>query len=245
MKKNLIYGLHPVLEAIKSKQPIDKIFLQKDLKGSTARELKDLMDAESIPYKIVPSEKMYRFTKENHQGVVAFISPVKVFRLEELLELDTDNDRKVYILLDGITDPRNLGAIIRTAAATGVAGIILPENNSAPLNEDVVKTSAGGIFKVPIARTKHLADAIYLLQSYEIPIYAATEKASQLVYDLDLSGNYSLIMGSEGKGIQRNILRLADAQCKLPMSDKMQSLNVSVAAGVILYEGVRQKLYKM
>ncbi len=243
MKKNLIYGLHPVMEAIESGQHIDKIFLQKGLKGANAIELQKLLDTHFIPYKMVPIEKINRFTKENHQGVVAFISPVKIYTPEELLESTGELERKVFLLLDGITDPRNLGAIIRTAAATDVAGIILPENNSAPLNEDVVKTSAGGIFKVPIARTKHLADTIFLLQSYEIPIYAATEKAPKLVYDLDLSHDYALIMGSEGKGIQRNILRLAGSQCKLPMSEKMQSLNVSVAAGVILYEGVRQKLY--
>ncbi len=244
MKTNLIYGLHPVMEAIETGQHIDKIFIQKGLKGSLAQSLREKMDAQGIPYKMVPAEKMHRFTKENHQGVVAFISPVKIYTVEELMEINEGEKRKVYLLLDGITDPRNLGAIIRTAAATDVSGIILPENNSAPLNEDVVKTSAGGIFKVPIARTKHLADALFLVQSYNIPVYAATEKANNLVYDTDLSGDYALIMGSEGKGIQRNILRMADRQCKLPMSEKMQSLNVSVAAGVILYEGVRQFLYK-
>lgn len=244
MKKNIIYGLHPVKEAIESGQHIDKIFLQKGLKGSTSQELRNLLDEQFIPYKVVPVEKINRLTKENHQGVVAFISPVKIHKVEDLLEDTLKDERKVFLLLDGITDPRNLGAIIRTAAATDVQGIILPENNSAPINEEVVKTSAGGIFKVPIARTKHLADAIFLLQSFEIPIYAATEKANQLVYEVDLSTDYALVMGSEGKGIQRNILRLTDLQCKLPMSDRMQSLNVSVAAGVILYEGVRQKLYK-
>jgi len=243
MKKNLIYGLHPVMEAIQSGQHIDKIFMQNGLKGANAQELKNLLDTHFIPYKIVPSEKMNRFTRENHQGVVAFMSPVKIYKPEELLEEAEGLERKVFLLLDGITDPRNLGAILRTAAATDVAGVILPENNSAPLNEDVVKTSAGGIFKVPIARTRHLADAIFLLQSYQVPIFAATEKASQLVFDVDLSKDYALIMGSEGKGIQRNILRLSDKQFKLPMSPKMQSLNVSVAAGVILYEGVRQHLY--
>jgi 23S rRNA (guanosine2251-2'-O)-methyltransferase len=244
MKNNLIYGLHPLMEAIKSGQHIDKVFLQKGLKGSTAQELRDLLETGNIPYKIVPLEKMNRFTKENHQGVVAFISPVKIYSVEDLLGEYAEGERKVFLLLDGITDPRNLGAIIRTAAATDVSGVILPENNSAPLNEDVVKTSAGGIFKVPIARTKHLADAIFFLQSSNIPIYAATEKANKLVYEVDLSEDYALVMGSEGKGIQRNIIKLTDLQCKLPMSNKMQSLNVSVAAGVILYEGVRQKLYK-
>ncbi len=244
MKNNLIYGLHPVMEALESGQHIDKVFLQKGLKGSNAQELRELLESRHIPYKLVPIEKINRLTRENHQGVVAFTSPVKIYTVESLMEATASLERKVYILLDGITDPRNLGAIIRTAAATDAAGIILPENNSAPINEDVVKTSAGGIFKVPVARTKHLADAIFYLQSANIPVLAATEKAPVLVYDTDLSGDYALVMGSEGKGIQRNILKLCNVQCKLPMSPKMQSLNVSVAAGVILYEGVRQKLYK-
>ncbi len=242
MKKNMIYGLHPVIEAIKSNQHIDKIFVQKGLKGQTFFELKALLDEAFISIKTVPIEKLNRLTRENHQGVVAFISPVKIYKPEDLIEENNDKDEQIYILLDGVTDPRNFGAIIRSAAATNVTGIIIPENNSAPINEDVVKTSAGGIFKIPIARTKHLIDAIFLLKSYNIKIFAATEKSDSLIYNKNLKENFALVMGSEGKGIQKNILKQCDDGFKLPMSDKMQSLNVAVATGVILYETVRQRL---
>ncbi len=242
IKKNSIYGLHPIMEAIKSGQYIDKMFIQKGLKGSTYFELKDLIDEKEIPFKIVPQEKLNRITRENHQGVIAFISPVKILNVEELLEANSGKENQIYILLDGITDPRNFGAIIRTAVATGVNGIIIPENNSAPINDDVVKTSAGGIFNIQIARAKHLLDVIFLMKSYDIKVFAATEKANKLVFENDLKQNFALIMGSEGKGINKNILKNCDISFKLPMNEKMQSLNVSVATGVILYEAVRQRI---
>jgi len=242
MKKNIIYGLHPVIEAIKSGRYIDKIFIRKGLKGSTYFELKDLIDETNINFKIVPQEKLNRITRENHQGVVAFISPIKILDVEELLEMNLVKDNIIYVLLDGVTDPRNFGAIIRTAVAVGVSGIIISENNSAPINEDVVKTSAGGIFNISIARAKHLLDVIFLLKSYKIKIFAATEKSNQLVYNSNLKQSFALVMGSEGKGINKNILKNCDKTFKLPISNKIQSLNVSVAAGVILFEALRQRL---
>jgi len=241
MKKNLIYGLHPVIEAIKSGKDIDKVFVQKKLQGKTFFELLSLLKEKQISYKTVPAEKIHKLTKENHQGVVAFISPVALVSLEKLLENNSRQSPATFILLDGITDTRNFGAIIRTAAAVEVSGIIISENNSAPLNDDVVKTSAGGIFKVPISRVKHLKDALFLLQAYDIKIFAATEKATKLVYDANFKQDYALIMGSEGKGIQKSLLNLSEP-IKLPVSNKMDSLNVSVACGIILYEGVRQRL---
>lgn len=242
MKKNLIYGMHPVLEAINSGQNIDKLFVQNNLKGQSARQLFQLLNQKNILYKTVPVEKLNRLTGKNHQGIVAFISPVKVLSVEELFEKNVYSPYKTYILLDGITDTRNFGAIIRSAVATDVSGIIIPENNSAPINEEVVKASAGGIFKIPIARTKHLLDAVYLLQSNGIKIFSASEKADKLVCKTDLRQDFALIMGSEGKGISKNLLKNSDEVFKLPMSEKMQSLNVSVATAVILYEAVRQRL---
>ncbi len=242
MKKNLIYGMHPVLEAINSGQNIDKLFVQNNLKGQSARQLFQLLNQKNILYKTVPVEKLNRLTGKNHQGIVAFISPVKVLSVEELFEKNVYSPYKTYILLDGITDTRNFGAIIRSAVATDVSGIIIPENNSAPINEEVVKASVGGIFKIPIARTKHLLDAVYLLQSNGIKIFSASEKADKLVCKTDLRQDFALIMGSEGKGISKNLLKNSDEVFKLPMSEKMQSLNVSVATAVILYEAVRQRL---
>ncbi len=242
MKKNIIYGLHPVMEAIRSGKQMDKIFIQKGLQGKLSKELLDLLVENKVSYKMVPFEKLQRLTKENHQGVVAFTSPVSFQELEAVLNRQKEGNPQTFILLDGVTDPRNFGAIIRTAAAVDATAVIVPENNSAPVNEDTVKTSAGGIFKIPIVRVKHLKDAIFNLQANGIKVVAATEKTSQLVYNTDLSIDYALIMGSEGKGIQKSLLQVCDTKVKLPMSPLMDSLNVSVACGVILYEGVRQRL---
>jgi len=244
MKKNIIYGLHPVMEAIRSGKQIDKIFIQKGLHGKLSKELLDLLHEKKISYKTVPFEKLQRLTKENHQGVVAFISPISFQELETVIAQQQEDQPKTFILLDGVTDPRNFGAIIRTAAAVDATAVIVPENNSAPVNEDTVKTSAGGIFKVPIVRVKHLKDAIFMLQANDIKVVAATEKTSKLVYDTDLRVDYALVMGSEGKGIQKSLLQVCDDKVKLPMSPNMDSLNVSVACGVILYEGVRQRIVK-
>ena len=242
MKKNIIYGMHPVMEAIKSGQNIDKLFLQNNLKGQASRKLIELLEKHNLSYKTVPIEKLNRLTGQNHQGVVAFISPIKILSLDDLLSYENDSPYKTYLLLDGITDTKNLGAIIRTAVATDITGIIIPENNSAPINDEVVKTSAGGIFKIPIARVKHLLDAVYMLQSNDIKVFAASEKAKDLVYHANLKQDFALIMGSEGKGINKNLLKNSDRIFRLPMSSKIQSLNVSVATGIILYEAVRQRL---
>jgi 23S rRNA (guanosine2251-2'-O)-methyltransferase len=244
MKKNIIYGIHPVMEAIKAEKSIDKLFIQKGLKGYLSSELINLLQEKNIGYKIVPVEKLNRLTKENHQGVVGFISPVKFQNLEFALEKRNPDIPVVFILLDGITDPRNFGAIIRTAVATSVSGIIIPENNSAPINEDTIKTSAGGVFKVPFYKVKHLKDAIYLLDSYGIKIVAATVKTNRLVYDINLTESFALLMGSEGKGIHPALLKIAGEKVKIPMSENIDSLNVSVACGVILYESIRQKIKK-
>jgi len=241
VKKNIIYGLHPVMEAIKSGQTIDKIFVQKGLRGAQSAVLVDLLQQKNISYKTVPVEKLNRLTRENHQGLVAFISPVKFVPLEEILENTSFEQPVTFVLLDGITDPRNLGAIIRTAVAVDANGIIIPENNTAPVNEETVKTSAGGIFKIPVSKVKHLKDALFLLQSYDIKILSASEKARKTIYDEDLKSHVGIIMGSEGKGIQKSLLQMSQP-VKLPMSAKIDSLNVSVACGIILYEIVRQRL---
>ncbi len=243
MKKNLIYGIRPIIEAIESGESIDKLFVQKGLRGQLSHALLKILKEKGINYHNVPVEKLNRLTKENHQGAVAYISPIKIYKLDELLEKTFQNDKfNTYLLLDGITDPRNFGAIIRTAAATNVSGIIVSENASAPINEDTVKTSAGGIFSVPIAKAKHLKDAIYALKAVDVQVFAATEKAKNLVYDANLNQSVAFIMGSEGRGINPSVLKIADYQFKLPMLGKIDSLNVSVACGVMLYESLRQKI---
>ncbi len=242
MKKNFIYGMHPIMEAIKSGKQIDKLFVQKGLQGDLFKELTVLVKQNDIQMKSVPVEKLNKLTRENHQGVAAFISPVQFADLEAILEDEEVKKPYTFIVLDGITDTRNFGAILRTAAAVGATAMIIPENNSAPLNEDVVKTSAGGIFKVPIVKVKHLKDVLYLLKSYEVHLVSATEKTDKLVYHSDLKESVAIIMGNEAKGIHKSILQLSDERVKLPMSPHIDSLNVSVACGVFLYEVVRQRL---
>jgi len=236
----MIYGIHPVEEAIKTGKSIDKIFIQKGLKGKGSNELMHLLQEKGINYKSVPIEKLNRLTRENHQGVVAFISPVSFENLEDILEKTNFEKPVSFLLLDGITDTRNFGAIIRTAVAADVQAIIIPENNSAPVNDEVVKTSAGGIFKIPIAKVKHLKDAIFLLQSYDINIFSATEKTNNSIYDADFKQHTGIIMGNEGKGVQKSLLNISE-KIKIPMSDKIDSLNVSVACGIILFEMNRQR----
>jgi 23S rRNA (guanosine2251-2'-O)-methyltransferase len=240
MKKNLIYGIKPMLEAITANKPIDKLFIQHQLKGDGIINLKRILRKKEIVYKMVPVEKLNRLTKENHQGVVGFISPIKFENLETILEKNTDSEISTYLLLDGITDPRNFGAIIRTSVATKTKAIIIAENNSSPINEEVIKTSTGAIFNIPIIKVKHLKDAVFLLKSYGIEIIAATEKTNVLLYNVKLEKNTAIIMGNEGKGISKTILNLSDRKIKIPMSDNIDSLNVSVACALFLYEKYRQ-----
>lgn len=241
-EKSKIYGIRAVIEAIQSGRSIDKVFLQHGLSGSLYRELDSLMATHNIRTSYVPAAKLNRLTEGNHQGVVATISPVEFTELEELVQnvLETKKN-PVFLLLDGITDVRNTGAIIRTAACAGVAGIILPGHGSAPISADTVKTSAGGVFQVPLVKVAHLKDAVYHLQAEGVTIVAATEKASTEVYDCELKGPIALVMGSEERGINPAVLKLADHRLKLPMYGEIGSLNVSVACGIFLYELLRQQ----
>src|SRR5690606_15587459 len=183
------------------------------------------------------------FSAKNHQGAVAVVSPVNFHTVESLVdEALSKNENPIFLLLDQISDARNFGAIIRTAECTGVAGIIIPSSGSAPVNGDTVKTSAGAVFNVPIAKTPHLKDAIFYLQGSGVKIVAATEKSEQTLYESDLSGPVAIIMGSEDRGINPTILKICEIRAKLPMYGTIGSLNVSVACGAFLYEAVRQRV---
>lgn len=241
MKKE-IYGIRAILEAIASNQPINKVFLQKGLKGELFRELEAEIRKNSISASYVPLEKLNRLTKNNHQGAVANISPVEFSDFEALVEqVLKDHASPFFLLLDRVSDVRNFGAIIRTAECTGIHGIIIPKTGAAPITEDTVKTSAGAAFKVPIAKVDHLKDAIFYLQSSGIKVIAATEKAQDDIYNIDLNNPCAIVMGAEDKGISPSILNLVDEKAKLPLLGEIGSLNVSVACGVFLYEVVRQR----
>ena len=243
MEKNTqIYGLRAVIEAIQANEPIDKVFIQKGLQGALSKELEGLVRKNGINTSYVPLEKINRLSQNNHQGVVATISPITFHTFETLADrvLSQKND-PVFLLLDQVSDVRNFGAIIRTAECTGVDGIIIPKKGSAPVTGDTVKTSAGAAFKVPIAKVDHIKDAIFYLQASGVTIVAATEKTNNLIYDINLKGGVALVMGAEDMGISPSILKAADHSAKIPMLGEIGSLNVSVACGVFLYEVVRQR----
>lgn len=238
-----IFGIRAVIEAIKSGENIDKIFLQKGLQGDLFRELEQLLKKERLNSSYVPVEKLNKLTTKNHQGAVAQIAPITFYELEELVSKALESDKTpLFLLLDQISDVRNFGAIIRTAECTGVSGIIIQKKGGAPVNGDTIKTSAGAIFKMPICKVDHIKDAVYYLQASNIKVVAATEKTENNLYDIDFTEPCAIIMGSEGKGINPSILKIADDTAKLPILGDIESLNVSVACGAFLYEVVRQRL---
>ena len=238
-----IYGIRAVLEAINAGQPINKIFIQKGLKGDLYKELESSARKSGIGLSYVPVEKLNRLTRNNnHQGAVAQISPVEFHQFEELVEQVLNKEETpLFLMLDGVSDVRNFGAIIRTAECCGVHAIIVPKSGAAPITDDIVKTSAGAAFNVPIAKVDHLKDAIFYLQSSGIVVTGATEKADDEIYGIDFNQPTAIIMGSEEKGISPSTLNIIDHQAKLPLMGKIGSLNVSVACGVFLYEVVRQR----
>ena len=238
-----IFGLRAVIEAINAGQEIEKVYIQKEINGELAIALNLLVKENKISTSYVPVEKLNRLAKnQNHQGAVAKISSITFSNLEELIEKVMDkNKMPLFLLLDQISDVRNLGAIIRTAECTGVDGIIIPTQGSAPINADAIKTSAGAAFKIPICKVNHILDAIYQLKAIDIQIVSVTEKTNTSLYDIDFKKPTALVMGSEHKGISNSVLKNSDAKGKLPLLGEIESLNVSVACGVSLYEIVRQR----
>jgi 23S rRNA (guanosine2251-2'-O)-methyltransferase len=238
-----IYGIHSVIEAINSGKTVDKVFLQKGLQGESVAKLTDLLRQHKINTSYVPVERLNRFTKNNHQGVVAKISPIEFQDLDTLiLNVIKSGRTPLFLILDQISDVRNFGAIIRTAECTGVDGIIIQKKGGAPVSADTIKTSAGAVFNVPICKVDHIKDAIFHLQASGIKVVAATEKTNTSLYNISLEEPCAIVMGSEGKGISNSVLKIVDEKAKLPLKGIISSLNVSVACGAFLYEAVRQRL---
>tara|TARA_R110001592_G_scaffold61159_1_gene186308 strand:+ start:31 stop:768 length:738 start_codon:yes stop_codon:yes gene_type:complete len=242
-KTTQIYGLRAIIEAVNSNEEIDKVFLQKGLKGDLMKELEGLLRRNEINMVYVPVEKLNRLTKSNHQGAVANISPISFHTIEELVEKANEKDGPaLFLLLDQLSDVRNFGAIIRTAECTGVDGIIVQKKGAAPVTADTIKTSAGAAYKVPIAKVDHLKDAVFYLQASGIKIVSATEKTNDSVYDISFKESIAIVMGAEDRGITPSILKASDYRAKLPLLGEIESLNVSVACAVFLYEAVRQRM---
>ena len=242
-KDDFIFGLRPVIEAIEAGKTIDKIFIQNGLQGDIIAELKKLLSKHGIRANYVPVEKLNRFTRKNHQGVVAFISDVAFYKVEDVVpQLFEEGKVPFLLILDRLTDVRNFGAICRTAECVGVEAVIIPDKGAAPINSDAMKTSAGAIYNIKICKEKNLAHTVDYLQQSGILVYASTEKAQKLLYEVDFREPCAIVMGNEETGISKEVLHHSDEKIKLPMQGKTQSLNVSVACGAVLYEAVRQRL---
>jgi 23S rRNA (guanosine2251-2'-O)-methyltransferase len=242
LKETKRYGLRAILEAIEADKSIDKIFLQKGLRGELFAELEKKIRKKGLNFSYVPVEKLNRLTPSNHQGAVAQISPISFYDLDALVTAVKETKKHpLFLVLDQLSDVRNFGAIIRTAECTGVDGIIIQKKGSAPINGDTIKTSAGAVFNIPICKVDHIKDALYYFQASDIKIIAATEKTDNSLYITDFTKGCAIVMGSEGKGISPSVLKIVDAKAKLPMFGNIASLNVSVACGVFLYEAVRQR----
>ncbi len=239
---DFIYGTWPVMEAVKAKRDLDKVIIQHGLRNTVIGEIIAELKALDIPYQFVPIEKMNRVTRKNHQGIIAFLSPITFGKIEHVLPAIYEKGEDPFLLiLDKITDVRNFGAILRTASCTGVHAVVIPDKGSAMLNSDTVKSSAGAIYTLPICRSENLKDTIEYLKESGVKIFAATEKGSEVYYREQLTGPCALIMGSEGEGISPEYLRRSDVLVQIPMVGTIASLNVSVAAGVLMYEVFRQR----
>jgi 23S rRNA (guanosine2251-2'-O)-methyltransferase len=243
METVTIFGIRAILEAIQSGKSIDRVWLLKGTQSKLFEQLLHVLRSNNIAFSFVPVERLNRFSEKNHQGAVARIAALATQEMEPLIETILEKkENPIFVLLDGITDTRNFGAILRSAAATGVDALFIASTGSAPLNGDVVKTSAGGAFKVPIAKVQHLKDVVFYLKAHDIPTLGITEKATATIYESYLKGPVALVFGSEDVGISKGLLKTLSDTAKLPMTEAIASLNVSVACGVVFYEIIRQRI---
>jgi 23S rRNA (guanosine2251-2'-O)-methyltransferase len=241
MTDNYIFGIRSVIEAIKSGKEIDRILIKKGLQGDIFAELSGLIKEFNIPTQFVPIEKIDKVTRKNHQGIVAFLSEITYSNIEEIVpKLFEDGKVPFILILDGITDVRNFGAICRTAECAGIDAVIIPSKGAAQINADAVKTSAGALNYLPVCRVNSLHSTIKFLKNSGIRIIAATEKAQELYYKSNFNDPIAIVLGSEEFGVSPDVLKISDYLVKIPVFGKISSLNVSVAASIIIYEAVKQ-----
>lgn len=243
MKENeFVFGIRAVMEAIQADKEIDKILIRRDLQGELAKELLQLAKEKRIQVQRVPNERLDRYTRKNHQGVVAFISAIAYQRLEDIIPFLYEEGRDPFVvLLDGVTDVRNFGAIARTCECAGVDAIIIPSHGSVSVHADAIKTSAGALHVLPVCKENSISGAIRYLQQSGVKVYAATEKATEDYTSVRYEGPTAIVMGAEDKGVSYENLRICDGMVKIPQYGTIASLNVSVAAGILIYEVVRQR----
>lgn len=238
-----LFGMHPVIEALRSGRKFDKILLKTGLEGPQYRELMELVNEAQIPYQWVPVEKLNRTTKGAHQGVIAFVAQIDYVDIDQFINNALGRTHSpLVMILDGVSDVRNLGAIARTLEVAGGQGIIVPAKGGAAINAEAVKASAGALMRIDTCKVSNLRLAIFSLQQAGFKIIASSEKAEKLIYDVDMTGPTAIIMGSEGEGISKSILSLSDEMAKIPQFGEIGSLNVSVASALVAFEAVRQRI---
>lgn len=242
MDNNLIFGIRPVVEAIEAGREIEKLYIRKGAEGQLMTELRDLCRRHRVHVQEVPVEKLNRLVRGNHQGVVAQIAAIAYVQLDDILERVPDDETPLVVVFDGVTDVRNFGAIARSAECAGAHGLIAPLKNSAPVNAEAIRASAGALTTIPVCRVGSIRNTIKTLQAEGFQVVAATEKSRKLLYDADLRRPTALVMGAEETGISKEVLKLCDERLAIPLIGRIESLNVSAAAAVMLFEVVRQRI---
>lgn len=244
MNEDILYGRNPVIEALTSNHTMDKIFLQEGLRHSQIGYIRNLAKERGIVYRFVDKRKLDNMTEgENHQGVVALAAAHRYAQLSDILNAAREKDEPPFVVIaEGITDPHNLGSIIRSANAAGAHGVIIPKDRSVSLSSVVAKVSAGAVEHTPVARVTNITQTIDLLKKEGLWIAGTALEATQYHYECDLTGAIGIVIGSEGEGMSRLVREHCDFLVKIPMLGQAESLNASVAAGVLLYEAVRQRL---
>ncbi|MBK0381114.1 23S rRNA (guanosine(2251)-2'-O)-methyltransferase RlmB [Mucilaginibacter segetis] len=238
----MVFGIRTVVEAIRSGKEIESLYIQRGLGGGLLNELRGVLTEYNITAQQVPVEKLNRITLKNHQGVIAFISPIIYQKAEDIIPAIFEKGEVPLILvLDSITDVRNMGAIARTAECAGVHAIVIPAKGSAQINPDAIKTSAGALYKIPVCRHDNFMQTVKFLQESGLQLVCCTEKTNDNIYKPDYTAPTAIIMGSEEDGIRNDIIRIADHLAKIPMYGEIESLNVSVSTAVIVYEAIRQR----
>ena len=242
MDNNLIFGIRPVVEAIEAGREIEKLYIRKGAEGQLMTELRDLCLRHRVRVQEVPVEKLNRLVRGNHQGVVAQIAAIAYVQLDDILERVPDDETPLVVVFDGVTVVRNFGAIARSAECAGALGLIAPLKNSAPVNAEAIRASAGALTTIPVCRVGSIRNTIKTLQAEGFQVVAATEKSRKLLYDADLRRPTALVMGAEETGISKEVLKLCDERLAIPLIGRIESLNVSAAAAVMLFEVVRQRI---
>jgi len=242
-QSSMIIGRQPLVEALQSGKAIDKILLQKNATGEVLHSIRTLAREHNIPIQLVPVEKLNGLSRANHQGVIAIAALVQYLDLQQVIDhVVSEGTTPLFLLLDGITDVRNIGAIARTAVCCGAQAIIIPDKGVGALNEEAMKSSAGALEKIHICRVNSLNKAVDTLHLNGIAVFTSEMRAEKNVYDVDFSDPCCVIMGDEGRGVQPHLAKAADIFFKIPMAAKFDSLNVSVATAMILYEAMKQRM---